>query len=54
MAAAKKEEEKKPIMRCASSGHINKTLAIQFGLSISKTISYVNEDHLHSIYLGCQ
>ncbi len=29
MAAAKKEE-KKPIMSCASSGHINKTWAIYF------------------------
>ncbi len=34
MAEAKKEE-KKPIMSCASRGHINKTLAIYFGLSIS-------------------
>jgi hypothetical protein len=30
-----KKEEKKPIMSCASSGHINKTLAIYLGLSIS-------------------
>ncbi len=34
MAAAKKEE-KKPVMSCASSGHITKLKQSIFGLSIS-------------------
>jgi hypothetical protein len=39
MAAAKKEE-KKPVMSCASSGHITKLKQSIFGLSISMVRIY--------------